>query len=314
MAVTFDGSFILPAIEQFKNINNAVDRFNDFFGRILLGGIYTQSIDATYIQKCLVYFETNYFKTIGVANNAFGDLKNSFRHKHASVKDNIILHNTNHIYMRDILDAYKVGSEYLNTITNLTASILSKGVTSYVNHSYPESLTYNWVSIEQILDFIWQKKFIEKKSSKIIAGRLDFLKDTRSWTSANRIEMFYQRRIIDETLYENLSQVRKARNKFIHTGFSPSKNSADIAIKSLFQLISLVFTDYKSKQRLGNLLKKYVAMDSIERTFYKPPSKINTKDVKAWYDSPIPKIPGDEKWNEQNYKYSIGYDFMTKLK
>jgi len=310
LAVTFDGSFIIPAIPVFQNIHVAVDKFNDFFGRLLLGGLYVQAIDATYVQKCLVY-ENHYFKSINTANNAFVELKNSFRHKHASVKDNIILHDTNYVLLKDLTDAFELGSKYFDKIKNLTPSILAKGVSSFVNNSFAESLIYNWVSIEQIIDFIWEKEFIDKKIKETIVGRKDFLKDNRTWTSSTKIEMFYQNEIINEKTYNQLSIIRKARNKFVHTGLTPDKESANLAYNTLFDFISLVDSNYQFDNIFDPLKNKYEKLDPIKRTFYdKRPSTI--ENVQFWLNAPIPDVPGDDKWDSSKYEYSIGFEFENK--
>ncbi len=307
LAITFDGGFILPATTEFKNITKAVEKFNDFFGRLLLGGIYIQAIDATYVQRCIVY-TNHYFKTIDSANNAFVELKNAFRHKHSSVKDNIVLLNTNCILLTDLIDAYKKGTAYLDTIKNLTPSILIKGVSSFITNSYAESLIYNWVSIEQIIDCIWEIEFVEQASSSKIVGRKEFLSDTRSWTSSTRIEMLYERKIITEDLYNSLSKIRKARNKFVHTGKSPEIEAATVAYNTLFEMISLANSQYQSVSDLNGLRQKFAELDPIKRTFYERKAKDLT-NVQFWLDKPIPDIPGDDTWNADEYKYQTGFNF-----
>jgi hypothetical protein len=310
LAVTFDGSFIIPAIPEFKNIHIAVDKFNDFFGRLLLGGVYIQAIDATYVQKCLVY-QNHYFKSFDMANNAFVELKNSFRHKHASVKDNIILQNTNYILLKDLIEAFESGSKYFAKIKNLTPSILVKGVSAFINNSFAESLIYNWVSIEQIIDFIWEKELVNLKNKEVVVGRKDFLKDNRTWASSTKIEMFYQKEIIDVKVYNKLSIIRKARNRFIHTGSTPEKDTAEVAYSTLFELISLVDSNYKINNKFDSIKKQYENLDPIKRTFYdKRPSII--ENVQYWLDAPIPDIPGDEKWDSNKYEYEIGFEFEKK--
>ena len=41
LAIGFDGSLILPAIEEFRNRDNAVNKLNEVLGVLLLGGIYS---------------------------------------------------------------------------------------------------------------------------------------------------------------------------------------------------------------------------------------------------------------------------------
>jgi hypothetical protein len=309
LAVTFDGSFILPAIKKYHEVTVADDEFNSFFGCLLLGGIFTQAVDATYIQKCIVY-KNYYFETMFPPINSFVDLKNSFRHKHASVKDNIILYNSNFILLNEVTEAYKIGKEYLDKIKNLSPSFLIKGTTAFINNSFAESLINNWLSIEQILDNIWQMKILKNTPSVSIAGRNDFLKDNRTWTSAAKTEMLFQLNLIDELLYNKISVARKARNYLIHTGENPSKKDAEIAFVSLFSLLSLVVSGFTSTTIFSELLEKYKNLDPIKRNFYdKKKTEFTVEEVDVWLDAPIPPIPGNEKWDEIKYSYDLGFDF-----
>lgn len=304
LGISFDGSFILPAIKSFRDINTAVDRFNDVFGRIILGGIFVQAIDATHIQKCAVY-ENHYFRTFDVANNAFVDLKNSLRSGLASPKDNIILYKANTILASDLHKAYEKGSKLFSEIPNLTPSILAKGISSFINNSFAESLTYNWVSIEQIVDTIWTMEVVDKKPDGKINGRDEFLSDTRSWTASTRLELLFQKNLIDSDLYNDLTIVRKARNKFIHTGQTPSKESSTKAYNSLFELISLVTSQYQDKYQLSELCESFTKLDQISRTFYES-LPISERRVEFWYSKSLPSLPGDKDWEQTSYTYTTG--------
>lgn len=314
LAITFDGSFILPALPQFFDLTSSVDVFNSFFGRLLLGGIYTKAIDATYIQNCTVQAD-HYVKPHGQALNAFVGMKNKLRVKHADPIDTIILYETNFITLRELYDAYEKGAKYLDKIKNLTPAIICKGVSSYINNSYSESLIYNWLSIEQILDRIWNDHMIKGESREQIKGRKAFLQDNRSWTIATKVEMFYQQKLLNKDLYNQLNIIRKARNKFVHTGAIPSKVEAGMAYRTTFELISLVTSDFKETTNFNELLAKYEATDPIQREFYdKKERRIPFSEVKFWYNRPIPDIPGDEKWNQDTYPYDVDWGFSKKTK
>ncbi|WP_127132512.1 hypothetical protein [Pseudoflavitalea rhizosphaerae] len=309
MAVTFDGSFILPAIKKYSDITTAVDEFNNFFGSLLLGGVFTQAVDATFLQRCFVH-KNYYFETVHQPLNSFVELKNNFRHKHASVKDNIILMDCESILLHDISIAYLAGRAILQKVTNLSPSFLIKGMSTYINNSFAESLVNNWLSVEQILDNIWQKKVVQDQSPGTIKGRQDFLKDNRTWTTAAKTELFFQKGLINERLYNQISKARKARNNFVHTGTNPSKEEAETAFSLLFFLLSLVVSDFKEQNIFDKLLLKYKKIDPIKRNFYdKKPSSFKIEAVSYWLNAPIPPIPGSNNWDEQLYPYDIGFDF-----
>jgi len=309
LAVTFDGSFILPAIKKYEEITVAVDEFNNFFGCLLLGGIFTQAVDATFLQKCIVY-KSYYFETRFPPINSFVELKNSFRHKHSSVKDNIILYKSDYILLTDLMDAYKNGKLHLDKIKNLSPSFLIKGTTAFINNSFAESLINNWLSIEQILDNIWQTKILKTIPSVSISGRNDFLKDNRTWTSAAKAEMLFQLNLIDSIIYNKISIARKARNYFVHTGENPSKSDAETAFISLFSLLSLVVSEFKTSTLFSELIETYKNLDPIKRNFYdKKKTEFKVEEVDVWLDAPIPPIPGSDKWEDAKYPYDLGFDF-----
>lgn len=309
LAVTFDGSFILPAIKRYEEITVAVDEFNNFFGSVLLGGIFTQAVDATFLQKCIVY-KNYYFETMYPPINSFVELKTSLRHKHSSVKENILLLNSDFILLSDLRDAYQKGKSYLEKVKNLSPSFLIKGMTAFIDNSFAESLINNWLSLEQILDNVWQTKILQKEIEVPISGRIDFLKDNRTWTSAAKAEMFFQKGIIDATLYNQISIARKARNYFVHTGENPSKKDAETAFNALFSLLSLAITSFTDASIFFKLIEKYKSIDPIKRNFYdKKKTEFKVEEVEYWLDAAIPPIPGNEKWDGKNYKYDIGFDF-----
>ncbi len=309
LAVTFDGSFILPAIKKYEEITVAVDEFNNFFGSLLLGGVFTQSVDATFLQKCIVY-KNYYFETMYPPINSFVELKNSFRHKHSSIKDNIILLDSDYILLSDLTEAYIKGKSFLEKVKNLSPSFLIKGTTTFINNSFAESLINNWLSIEQILDNIWQANILQKQIEVPIYGRNDFLKDNRTWTSAAKAEMLFQIKLIDANLYNQISISRKARNNFVHTGENPSKKDAETAFNALFSLLSLAVSQFTESNLFGELIDKYKSIDPIKRNFYdKKKTEFKVEEVEYWLDAAIPPIPGSDKWDGKDYKYDTGFDF-----
>ena len=76
-------------------------------------------------------------------------------------------------------------------------------------------------------------------------------------------------------------------------------------------MISLANSKYESTTEFDSLRNKFIELDPIKRTFYdKSPKEI--KGVQYWLYSPIPDIPGDEKWSDENYEYDIGFEYENK--
>jgi hypothetical protein len=153
--------------------------------------------------------------------------------------------------------------------------------------------------LEQVVEQIWQKEIIAKRNDKgEISDRSDFLKDTRNWTSSTRIEMFYQIGMFAADTYQIITNARKARNKFIHDGKSPTKENAIDALDALFSLFSLVKSDYETVDYLDDISK--LIKGYLRRGLLPDKNKFTDQEVVAFRE--IKPIPGYENWGDKEFE------------
>lgn len=194
--------------------------------------------------------------------------------------------------VEDIKLALNKGAEILEAIPTVSPTVLLNGISYRTMNQWSEALINIWTCIEQILEYIWCEKVVTFGSQKI-PGRKDFLKDNRTWAISTKIELLYQRSVLDFTVYSRLNKARKARNNFIHRGSTPQKDSVDAAIKGLFQMVSLLISEFATSNLLSDLIediKRYSPYDNVREG----------GEVTHWM--PIPPVPGDKEWGDKQYE------------
>ncbi|WP_234197750.1 DUF4145 domain-containing protein [Pseudacidovorax sp. NFM-22] len=292
LCVGFDGSFILPAVREYRTIDATLDEFNRIFASILVGGIYIESVEPEDLSQGEMT-EFGYFRhTISRGGN--GDLHKSLGNKDAGSTSAIILLNPPTILADELEAAYREGARVLKVLDNVSPSLLITGFTYFLNGQTRESLSHAWICIEQILDQMWRVRVIEELKSSHIAKRKRFL-ESQQWSAAHKVELMHQKGLISEDMYEKLTCARDARNHFIHRGSSPSREEAKTALDGLVDLLKSA----SDHARLG-------FKDERMRSYLKPqlanaPSTIvATADKVDWtkplYWKAIAAIPGEEQW------------------
>ena len=115
---------------------------------------------------------------------------------------------------------------------NLPALIA--GAYSYFSQrQLSESLLDSWIVIEQILDWYWSN-YVSKFSDK---KRKESLKDSRTYTSAVRIEILCSASVFPQQVYEKINNARKHRNNLAHRAkinISMAKETVD-ALKLMIE-------------------------------------------------------------------------------
>src|ERR1035437_6897573 len=90
LGITFDGSLILPATEQFNNRSLALDKFNETLTFLLLGGIYCEAVQPTDISYGSLFFD-GYLKILGGGTGAQSKFHHAIQTKHVGTLDVIEL-------------------------------------------------------------------------------------------------------------------------------------------------------------------------------------------------------------------------------
>lgn len=292
MAVSFDGSFILPCLPELKEKNSVLEVFNKALCKLMLGGVFYHAVspaDISYGQLTLDgYFQNLYCEGHGhnyTFHNAIGTT-------HVGPLDVIKLLEPKSETLEDIKLALNKGAKILEAIPTVSPTVLLNGISYRTMNQWSDALINIWTCIEQVLEHIWREKVLTFGNQKI-PGRKEFLKDSRTWTISTKIELLYQRSVLDFAVYSLLNKARKARNNFIHGGTTLQKDSVDAAIRGLFYMVSLLISEFANSNLLSNLIeetKRYDPYDNVR------------EEGKVTHWMPIPPIPGDTKWGDKQYE------------
>lgn len=297
LGVGFDGSLVLPATKDYSSKENAVEKFNQTLGILLLGGIYSESVQPDNVSYGSLFFD-GYIKIHGGSTGLIAGFHKSIRSKLVGTMDSISLLDPQSITKEKIEKSYRSGKTIFDKLPNLSPNMILDGTSHYVSNQWSESLIFLWTSIEQLINQIWEKEVVNNKIEDVIEGRTSFLKDFRTWTTSARIETLFQKNIVPINVYKLLNSARKVRNDFIHNGKPLSKEKVDNALSGLFELISLIISDYKSTSELTDTLN---IIQQNQRGELFPKKTVFEKDeVTHWLETP--PIPGDTQWGAKEYE------------
>lgn len=288
MLVGFDGSLAMPALPEFSTPGIALKIFNRVFLEMLLGGVYTEGAAPADICSGWL-FKTGYLRMLSGASRNTA-LHSSLRDRSASVSDNIVLLNQETTTLAALQKAITRGRSILSKCDSLSPEIALAGVTHYVAGALAEALTCLWTSIEQAISQIWRLEVEQKLQADAIPNRSGFLKDYRVWTTSARIELLYQKGLVQADTYRCLNQARKARNEFIHRGSQPELADATAALTALFQLLSARASNYKDTSLLDGVCRQVVT-----KCIRRPRTEEEMKrEPTHWRD--ISRLPGEAQF------------------
>lgn len=305
MLVGFDGSLAMPALPEFTKPEAALRIFNRVFLEMLLGGIYTEGALPSDICRGWL-FNTGYVRMFGNASRNTS-LHSALRDRSASISDNILLLDKKTITLATLKKAIARGRSVLSNCEPLSPEIALAGATHYVAGALAEALTCCWTSIEQVISHIWRLEVEANAQVEAIPNRGGFLKDYRVWTTSARIELLYQKGIVQAETYRHLNQARKSRNEFIHRGAQPEFADATAAISSLFQLLSACASNYKSTSLLADVCSQITA-----RCLVRPRTNEDGRlQPKYWRD--IARLPGEPQFKGKFKPFDLNFKPITSF-
>ena len=293
LIIGFDGSLVLPYMPPFNKIETAVNLFNRFLGELLLGGIFSEAVIPDNVSFGHMIVE-GYNYIDGGFKGLISNFHQSIRLKEVSNFDAIKLLEPITITTKELTNSYVKGHKIFRRLNHLSPNILLEGVSHYVSSNWAQSLILLWTNIEQLINQIWEEKFISLEMSK---KRKEFLLDFRTWTSAAKIETLLLTRCLNKETYDMLNTSRKTRNDFMHRTENISKDSVDVALKSLFQLISLIDSDYANTDLYGNILSM---INNHQRGSLDEHSKVRNQNMKYW--KCLPPLPGHSSWGDKPFE------------
>lgn len=289
MLVGFDGTLALPAFPEFAQHDKALKIFNRVLLEMLLGGIYTEAAAPADIFRGMLY-KTGYVRIYAESGHS-ARLHSALRDRSASAVDNICLLDVKPITISDLEKAVKRGRQIVSKCDPLSHEIVLSGCSHFVSGALAEALTCLWTSIEQLVSRMWRVEIVEKARTEGVPQRGGFLKDYRVWTTSARIELLFQKNVLDAESYSSLNEARKARNNFVHSGEQPNLSATTAALSALFYLMSACATDYADIHTLDDIRRKIEDRCILQP---RPRGPIPAANVGYWRE--IQPIPGETQF------------------
>ena len=285
LVVARDGAFALPAHPDLRAGIDAAEFFNQQFAAALLGGVYCEAIAhdgldfGSIIDWSFVRLHTS------APANRFYQLA---RLQRASPIEAIQLQEERRLPADELANALQAGRAILNAIPELSGEFLLKGTTGYARRDWSAALASLWIVVEQITSSVWTNDVIGRARAEVSpSGRIDQLKDARTWSTGPRHELLYQTGRINQQLLVELSAARRARNSLAHSGKHPSEEEARAAYDSVIGLLKVAARHLPLP--LANLnLRDHTLTDP-----FVPQERTQQGEPKYWMA--IPKLPGEEE-------------------
>jgi len=305
LAIGFDGSLILPLFGELSNKKTYQRIFNTFLGKLLFGGVFFEAVTTADISLGEMTNE-GYFRYIQTPNGFASRIHRLLQEVEVTSLEAIQLLNPPNITLSSIYNALDKGNNILSNFPNLSVAQLLSGITFLNKWEWAEALIFIWTSIEQIINKIWIEEIYNKRNEKgVITKRSKFLMDERTWTASTRIELFYQKGLIEVETYRLINKVRKARNDFIHDGIVPNQNNAINALQVLMRVMSKIITNYQKPNELENIEK--LILKYMQRSLLPKKKRIHDDQIVAWRK--IKPIPGEKNWGEKEFEKVEGFEF-----
>lgn len=286
MVIGRDGALVLPRIEKLRSDQEIVEFFNRCLAALLIGGIYCEAITPDGLDLGSI-IDWKYIRTYGTGLAASNQFHLHIRYSAASPLEAIALVNPRTANMRELSKAMAKGLDVLARIPALRGEYLLKGSAGIARRDWGAALSNLWITSEQILSALWEREVITPTCSiDQSKSRRDQLNDTRTWTASARIEMLYQKSVLDPTTVSYLSSARKARNELAHNGVHPTESAALAAFEAVRNLMWVALHE-KDVPLFDLDLSDHALSDP-----FSPPKRII---VEPTHWMAIPKLPGEEE-------------------
>ncbi len=292
MLVCFDGSLVIPALPEFPHKQRAVEVFNRVLAELLLGGEYTEAIMPNDVCPGVI-LPTGYVRISTMGGGATSRLNVALRSGEASSLDSITLLGKQPVPIKDFEARVLKGRAILSAVPTFSPDLFLAGITHFMHEQWAEALVALWTSTEQLLTHLWEVH-IRSGVAEGIPGRKAFLADYRTWPVSTRIEVLFQRGIVDEALYRELDVARKARNAFIHDGRPPSVDTSVVAVCGVFDLLARTSSS-ESVQSDVSRAKEMVLKKMRRQPTHAQPRRLERSEVTAW--RAIRHLPGERGWD-----------------
>lgn len=220
--------------------DDIIIHYNDLLCKLLLGGMNVEAITNRDIVKGDIY-ESKSIWPVDFGESWNSHIHAELRMKVVGVTDAILLYQpekrtTTIEKMNEMLEQ---GNMIVNAIPNLSTFHLINGITEFRYRNWSSALTFLWIVVEEITDSLWFQNIIENVAGENAKKRKEMLRDTRTYTISVKQEILLQIGVLDEKIYNNIFEIRQARNKLVHEGKLISDSKAKLLFETVKELLML---------------------------------------------------------------------------
>ncbi len=299
LIVLFDGTLVLPRCAEIPK-SRALTLFNQHLSDLLLSGLFSGEIlpdDVTPGSMNLWGYHRH-----DCPAGRYSKLSQSLRARKADPDDAIALVDIEPLTVDEYAKRHKEGAAISKALPENLATVFLPSCTGFCNEEWERALILGWSCAELLISQLWDQHLLGGISVDGIKKkrRKDFLSDTRTWTSSTRIELLWQKGLIDDAIYAHLDRARSARNAFIHSVSGCSPEDARAVIKAVLLLIEKISIDQNLSFDSARALSQLEGRTSVFRPPITDGEGRLLHEPKYWrYPDPA---PGFEDWGDRPFE------------
>jgi hypothetical protein len=242
LLVCADGAIAVPAVPELQTLDDVLDILNGVMCCLLFGGQPCEAVDSRDIVHGNLHERRAIWPTdLGQSLNAHSH--STMRMKVASTIDTICLSNPTNVPVSEFFQRYETGRSILGHLSNVSPTLLLRGVTELQYLNLVDSLSNFWIVVEQLTELLWAREFLaspDNHPDPAIPNRKKALsQDSRTWSTSVRQEMLFQKGILPSATYTKLHPARKARNDLVHAGRRPAHGTVRDLFSAVLDLICI---------------------------------------------------------------------------
>jgi len=224
--------------------SDIIVHYNDLLCKLYLGGMNVEAITNRDIVIGDIY-DSKSIWPVGFGESWNSHIHAELRMKVVGVTDAILLYQPENrtTSIKEIEEILKKGDRIVSSIPNLSTYHLINGITEFCYRNWPSALTFLWIVVEEITDYLWKQNIIDNVSGENSKKRREMLKDTRTYTISVKQEILLQIGVLNEKIYNNIFEIRQARNKLVHEGKMISEGTATLLFETVKELLVLTSTE-----------------------------------------------------------------------
>lgn len=299
LIVLFDGTLVLPRCLEIPKVR-ALMLFNQHLTDLLLSGLFSGEIlpdDVTPGRINLWGYHRH-----ECPSGRYSKLSQALRARKAHSDDAIALVDIQPLTVEKYKKHHQAGSKISQSLPENLASVFLPSCTAFCNEEWERALILGWSCAELLISQLWDQHVLAGASVDGIKKkrRKDFLSDTRTWTSSTRIELLWQKGLINDTIYAHLDRGRSARNAFIHSVSGCAPEDTRGVIEAVLLLIENIASSKDLPFNPSNVLSQ---LDSRTTVFRSPIADEQGRllhEPRYWkYPDPA---PGFDDWGDRPFE------------